>query len=75
MFFAQCTIESAAAFILLDEQFFNDEIFNFLRSGVLNFCAVALSLHSLGYLPLGVRIDSGKESLLVTLGLPGPSLR
>ena len=29
------------------------------RSGILNFCAVALALNELGYKPVGIRIDSG----------------
>lgn len=29
------------------------------RSGILNFCAVALTLNKLGYRPIGIRIDSG----------------
>jgi len=29
------------------------------RSGILNFCAVALALDQLGYRPMGIRIDSG----------------
>ncbi|GFQ94180.1 nicotinate phosphoribosyltransferase [Trichonephila clavata] len=34
------------------------------KSGLLNFCAVALSLCHLGYKPLGIRIDSGDLAYL-----------
>ncbi|RZC42839.1 NAPRTase domain containing protein [Asbolus verrucosus] len=34
------------------------------KSGLLNFCAVALALHDLGYAPVGIRLDSGDLAYL-----------
>ena len=48
--------------------FFPFVIFNLCddryRSGLLNFCAVALGLHELGYRAVGIRIDSGDLAYL-----------